>query len=141
MVNRESSLSGRHLASYRVPAMNSRLLLPTLVTAVLSAGLPAAAQTPPGRYVCNLRTAAGERLTLEFVHDTVGERAFIIANNGTGSVAPISGSAVVTFLEILPTGAVQTTTIAHDGEAVHSRHTFNVFSGEFIPSQYTGTCS
>lgn len=50
----------------------------------------------------------------------------------------VVGDEGVTFLEELPTGVVQTTTIHKSGEAVHSRHT-SIF-GEFVPSQYYGAC-
>ena len=33
---------------------------------------------------------------------------------------------------------VQTTTMNKKGKAVHSRHT--LIAGEFVPSQYYGTC-
>ena len=53
-------------------------------------------------------------------------------------VKVIPGDNGITFLEVLVTGAVQTTTINKQGKAVHSRHT--IIAGEFVPSQYYGTC-
>ena len=48
------------------------------------------------------------------------------------------GYSGVTFVEVLKTGAVQTTTIDHQGEscAQPPHHP----SGELVPSQYYGTC-
>ena len=71
---------------------------------------------------------------------------FIVGENGgayaVGSdVYPAEwrlGYSGVTFLEVLKTGAVQTTTIDDQGNAVHSRHT--ILIGELVPSQYYGTC-
>jgi hypothetical protein len=43
------------------------------------------------------------------------------------------------FLEPLPTGAVQTTTIAHAGAALHSRHSL-LPNGGIVPARYQGFC-
>jgi hypothetical protein len=75
---------------------------------------------------------------LEFVHEAGSRQAFMVGNAGLSQVIPIEGSTVVSFLEILVTGAVQTTTIARDGAAVHSRHSYA--SNRFLQSQYVGTC-
>jgi len=45
----------------------------------------------------------------------------------------------ITLIEVLPTGAVQTTTIAKDGRSVHSRH--SIIIGDLVPSQYFGQCT
>lgn len=52
----------------------------------------------------------------------------------------ITGYQGMTFLEILETGAVQSTTIHNTGNAVHSRHTMLSFLDDLTPSQYYGTC-
>lgn len=95
------------------------------------------AQSPPVRYMCDFKRGAGDALVMEFVYEVGSDRAFIIGNAGTNAVIPISGTRAISFLEILNSGAVQTTTIALDGNAVHSRHTLTT---TFIPSQYTGIC-
>lgn len=52
----------------------------------------------------------------------------------------------MSFLEILATGVVQTTTVnlskvtASKLEAIHSRHTL-MSAEEFVPSQAKGTCT
>ena len=52
----------------------------------------------------------------------------------------ITGYQGMTFLEILETGAVQSTTIHNTGNAVHSRHTMLSFLDDLTLSQYYGTC-
>ena len=109
---------------------------------ILSVGLaihPAAAQVPPDRYECDfVRIGVRETLHLGFVYDRARERALMIGNNGTSDVLATQGSSVISFLELLGSGAVQTTTIDPQGNAIHSRHTFN---REFMPSQWVGTCT
>mgnify|MGYP001812791690 CR=1 FL=1 len=51
----------------------------------------------------------------------------------------VSGSFGWSFLEYLPTGAVQTTTISKSGKSVHSRH--SMIGNDMVPSQYYGACS
>ena len=63
--------------------------------------------------------------------------AFAVGRN-VYPVMVIPGDSGMTFLEVLATGAVQTTTISKQGNAVHSRHT--ILAGEFVPSQYYGSC-
>ena len=76
---------------------------------------------------------------LEFVVDTITKEAVMIGNNGFSPVRFLFGNSGVTFSEELPTGAIQTTTIATQGDAVHSRHT--LILGDLVPSQYYGTCT
>ena len=77
-----------------------------------------------------------DSLRYEFVVDGTGH-AFAVGKN-VYPVRVVTGYEGVTFLEELASGAVQSTTIHTNGEAVHSRHT--LFLGEFIPTQYYGTC-
>lgn len=77
---------------------------------------------------------------LEFQYDTVTQDAFVVGNNGLSPVAAVKGLEGITFLEILPTGAVQSTTVTHNGKSVHSRHSM-MFNGGLIPSQYYGKCN
>jgi hypothetical protein len=91
------------------------------------------------RYLCRFSKDDGERLHLEFTRDFTTNRAFIVGNNGLAPVLPVDGTDLVTFLEVLRTGAVQTTSISWDGSALHSRSTFS--GGKFIPSQWAGVCA
>ena len=75
--------------------------------------------------------------TLTFVR-TGPETATVLGNNGSNEVAVVEGYAGTTFLEVLISGAVQTTTVTLNMDAVHSRHT--VIGGELVPTQYYGTC-
>lgn len=79
-----------------------------------------------------------EGFKLEFAYDTISKRAVMIGNVGVENVLGHSGSAGTTFLEFLPTGAVQSTTIANTGESVHSRH--SMLPGKLIATQYYGSC-
>ena len=77
-------------------------------------------------------------LVLEFnVDESTGE-SFVVGNNGLSTVLSSLGENAVTFLETLESGAIQTTTIAVGGSAVHSRH--SVVGGLLVPSQFTGEC-
>lgn len=116
--------------------MRTRLYAFLIVAATHSAS--AAAQQAPDRYICEVRQIGGrESLTLEFVHDRPRDAAFMIGNNGTSTVLPYVGHAAVSFIELVPSGVVQTTSIDQAGNAVHSRHTL---SGTFIQSQWAGRC-
>ncbi|MRU15813.1 hypothetical protein FDP25_10280 [Roseovarius sp. A21] len=120
-----------------------RYSMPIVSTlAVLIAG-PASADTL--EFVCDFpRQATDEGVAsqdfgMTFVVDTVSGDAFIKGNNGVAPVAVLRGDFAVTFLETLDSGAVQTTTVADTGEAVHSRHT--ILGGSVMsPSQNYGTC-
>ncbi len=79
-----------------------------------------------------------DEFNIEFRYDTVTEDAFMVGNNGLSKVGAIKKSEGITFLELLSTGAVQTTTIANDNKSVHSRHT--LLWGDLVPSQYYGKC-
>ena len=76
--------------------------------------------------------------------DTLTNDAFISANAGVSPLFPIFGQRGVTFIEVLDSGAVQTTTVTADGQAAHSRNT--IFRSppdapaDFQPSQYYGAC-
>jgi hypothetical protein len=100
---------------------------------------PAAAE--PRRLICDYTQSASpqglkaEKFRLEFIID--GERAVMIGNKGISDVEMHSGAHGFTFLEKVPAGIVQTTTVAKDGSSVHSRHTIIV---DLVPSQYYGKC-
>jgi hypothetical protein len=97
------------------------------------------AQAGLARFQCRV-ASQNHTMDLEFVHDTTINKAHMVGNNGLAEVLAHVGDRAVTYLELLPTGAVQSTTISlKTGAAVHSRH--SIISGEFIPSQYRGTCS
>jgi hypothetical protein len=80
-----------------------------------------------------------EDFKFEFVLDDVSRKAVMIGNEGTSDVAFHAGSFGVTFLEVLPTGAIQTTTITNEGDSVHSRHSM-LDDKKVTPSQYYGRC-
>ena len=79
-----------------------------------------------------------DEFNIEFRYDTVTEDAFMVGNNGLSRVSAIKKDEGMTFLELLSTGAVQTTTIASNNKSVHSRHT--LLWGDLMPSQYYGKC-
>jgi hypothetical protein len=94
--------------------------------------------------VCDpVEGCSNTELSLVFQIDSITGDAFVLGNNGLSAVQIHQGTQGVTFLERLPTGAVQSTTVTTSmpdpGKAVHSRH--SVLSGELIPSQYFGRCA
>jgi hypothetical protein len=109
--------------------------------------LPDRLQAETLRWKCTYSSMAtpkglsNERFALEFALDNLTGKAVIIGNGGMSDVDVFSGSHGLTFQEILPTGAIQTTTIARDGRTVHSRHTLLSLENGLTPSQYYGQCS
>ena len=75
---------------------------------------------------------------MTFRYDLITREAFMEGNNGISGVTLTDGYDGLTFLEFLPAGAVQSTTVAKNGVAVHSRHT--LMFGDLVPTQYYGTC-
>jgi hypothetical protein len=116
-------------------------LLFFVALAVTSLGVNAKAIS----YYCDYPTHSDEDglgigdFSLEFKYDTVTEDSFMVGNNGLSKVIAIKKSEGITFLELLSTGAVQTTTIDINNKSVHSRHT--LMFGDLMPSQYYGKCN
>ena len=94
-------------------------------------------------YVSQTEINKNQNFSIKFNYDSVSNKAFMIGNIGLTEVIPISGSEALTFLEILDTGVVQSTTLdmlsnkEQSVDAVHSRHT--ILFGLF-PSQAYGNC-
>ncbi|MCB1347858.1 MAG: hypothetical protein KDK11_04155, partial [Maritimibacter sp.] len=84
------------------------------------------------------RTEKGFSFRIEYEEGS--PTATIFGNNGTSAVEVHSGGAGKTFLEHLPSGSVQVTTVANSGQAVHSRQTMFYAAPEILPSQYYGNC-
>lgn len=117
-----------------------RVALPLLAALACICARPAEAAAPI-RYQCELRErTTREPRRLEFTVDVNSGDAFVVENNGLAKVIAHVGECGVTFLEPLPTGAVQTTTIAKAGAALHSRHSI-LPNDEFMPAQYEGFCA
>lgn len=97
-------------------------------------------------YECNFPTFASQRgvqeqdFSLRFHLDSATRDAFMAGNAGLTEVLSMPGLYGITLLEVVPTGVVQTTFIADDGTAVHSRHTTLPGFGT-IASQSYGTCA
>ena len=120
-----------------------------LIIVLLMAGVAGAAE--PVRYKCTFERYASPDKGLQRVKklfgfeiavDSITNDAVIIGNAGVSSAMnTVDGRDAITFLESLPTGVVQSTTIIKaTGEAVHSRHTYLSFIPELVPSQYYGSC-
>ncbi|WP_143514460.1 hypothetical protein [Primorskyibacter flagellatus] len=75
---------------------------------------------------------------LIFRLDTTANKAFVVGNNGLSEVGAYRGASGITFLEMLGSGAVQSTTVASDGSSSHSRNT--IIAGTLTASQYVGNC-
>ena len=112
-----------------------------------TSGSAASSERPVQRFLCVFdqhvspktgQISRDDSLRYEFVVDETGH-AFAVGRN-VYPVKVITGDQGITFLEVLKTGAVQTTTIHKTGSAVHSRHTMISVTGEIVPSQYYGTC-
>lgn len=114
-------------------------VLPLVLLTLSTIYQQVAAQQAPERYHCDFQeTSTKERLRLEFIYDRPRDKALIIGNNGTSDVTAFTGTDLITFLEYLSSGAVQTTSIDRRGSAVHSRHTY---TNTFLQSQWTGVCN
>ena len=74
-----------------------------------------------------------------FALDDATGKAARIGDNGSIDVIVIAGDRAVTFVERLPSGAIQTTTVDANRHSVHSRHTMT--GTGLVPSQSYGTCT
>ena len=95
-------------------------------------------------YVSDEDRGTQSNFKLVFEVDTISKKSYMKGNNGISQVMNMPGKEGISFIEILDSGAVQTTTIvflpeSQFGSAVHSRHTL-MFSG-LVPSQNYGTCT
>lgn len=81
---------------------------------------------------------ATEEMELVFKVDTVSKLAIMEGNAGLVDVDLHIGEEAFSFVEKVPNGSAQTTTITRDGLAVHSRNT--VILGEFVAAQHFGRC-
>ena len=128
-----------------------RTIIAAATLAVMLAG-GAQAQRAPVKLTCTFDRYADPRSgtvskvkdvkewTLEFTVDRTSRKAYMVGNAGVAEVHLVAGSLGMTFLEVLGTGAVQSTTVHNDGSAVHSRHTMMSHNDEVFPSQAYGTC-
>jgi hypothetical protein len=76
---------------------------------------------------------------LQFQADSTTGKAVLVGDRGVEEVLMIPGTFGLSFIERLPTGVLQTTTVLKDGSAVHSRHTA-LSDNQLVPSQYYGKC-
>ena len=119
----------------------------TIVASMLAVTSGAKATPPTLRYFCQFKISASldglekvDNFTLEFILETATGKGMLIGNNGFSEVVVINGAYGITFLELLKTGAVQSTSIVNDTfTAVHSRHSI-LLGDVLIPSQYYGKC-
>jgi hypothetical protein len=106
--------------------------LATILLALM--GFPAAAE--PRRLICDYTQSASpqglkaEKFRLEFIID--GERAVMIGNKGISDVEMHSGAHGFTFLEKVPAGIVQTTTVAKDGSSSPASTTASAIGGNDV---------
>ena len=113
------------------------VILAACVLLAMGGAAGAESTKPVQRFVCvfdkhvspeTTRHSSRSPLRIEFMVDGTGH-AFAVGRN-VYPVKVISGENGITFLEVLVTGAVQTTTMNKKGKAVHSRHT--LIAGEFV---------
>lgn len=108
---------------------------------------PSLAFAEVAKFVCSFPTfhsfdevemLKSDSFVMTFTFDTITKDAFLEGNNGITPVTLLRGNSGSTFVEFLQTGALQSTTIALNGSAVHSRHT--IIGSQLAPSQYYGSC-
>ena len=94
----------------------------------------------PDFYAPKVGSKHGSDFSLEFTVDTIQKKAYVKGNNGISEVSYNAGMGGITFLEVLESGAVQSTSVLFkEGSAVHSRH--SILGGQVLsPSQYYGSC-
>jgi hypothetical protein len=83
--------------------------------------------------------ANDQALNFVFTVDDVTGKAMAVGSAGKRGVEIFAGQGGITFLERLPSGAVQITSIDASGTSVHSRHA--LAGGQLIPSQSYGRCA
>lgn len=108
--------------------------------------LPFSTHAATTSYTCKYNLTAtqnglsDEEFSLQFIHDAVSKKAYMIGNLGSTEVIVVPNNAGISFVEITDVGNVMSTSINTSGKSVHSRHT--IWDGENMqPSQYYGQCS
>jgi hypothetical protein len=119
------------------------LALPALTAAAFVSGAPATAKvlqwTCAYPKVSNANGVTGDQeLAFTFTVDDVTGKAAVIGGAVRSNVEIFAGTGSITFLERLPSGAVQITSIDSSGSSVHSRH--RLIGGQLLPSQSYGRC-
>jgi hypothetical protein len=95
-----------------------------------------------GRFAQDLEGPRATDFSMRFNFDDITNKAGVVGNNGVSDVSVYRGRDAITFMELLDTGAVLTTTISlKTGGSIHSRHTLMSPDGVLLPSQYLGSCS
>ena len=122
-----------------VPLMLATMLLVTVSQLALASALQFVCTYPKHFDWKDAKLDEASDFVLSFSFDAGTKKAFLTDNQGTEEVNFVSGAAGITFIQVLPTGAVQTTTVSKDGKSVHSRHTIEL--GKLVPSQYFGQCT
>ena len=93
--------------------------------------------------ICDVQILCNaDSFTLRLRADLETGEAYVEGNNGPFDASVVQGYAAVSFMEVLLSGAVQTTTVTSGGHAIHSRHTtFRADTADgMVPTQYRGNC-
>jgi len=77
-------------------------------------------------------------MKLTFIIDSETKKAYMRGNVGVNEVMLVPNLSGITFVEITGSGNVMSTSIAKNGEAVHSRNT--LLESGLVASQYYGKC-
>jgi hypothetical protein len=77
-------------------------------------------------------------LSITFKVDDVTGKASMTGNAGISAVEISAGPQSITFVEHLPGGAIEITSIDSSGSSVQSRH--RLIGGQLLPSQSYGRC-
>jgi hypothetical protein len=78
-----------------------------------------------------------EDFELEFMLDTITEKAFLVGNNGMSEVTFVPNEKGWSFIETTGTGNITATTITQQFKSVHSRNTILT---NLVATQYYGDC-
>lgn len=77
------------------------------------------------------------KFELTYIVDDKTDKSYPIGNNGSSEVTKIESGTQISFIEVTPSGNINTTTIDSKFNSVHSRNV--IIAGELIPAQYYGT--
>jgi hypothetical protein len=124
--------------------MNAKLLVTAAIIVALVVCYGTTAPAKGYRWTCTYSKTASpdgvqdKNFKFDFAYDDVTGKGVVLGTT-QANVDVYIGSAAISFMEKLETGAVQNTIISSTGDSVHSRHSV-VSGGKMIASQSYGRC-
>lgn len=97
-------------------------------------------------YECNFSYNANHKefqklqkpFELKIISDDKNNVHYLIGDSGSSQLTKVKNLYGINFLEVTDVGNIMVTTISNSGQSVHSRN--SLIFGEFVPSQYYGSC-